>query len=101
MLKHVAEGDGLFAPLVFVWHPERTRVDGTWRSLTVAEDLKVVGPDVAVGYRLKLGSFQLLISRALKKTGNSRTCLGHHTFNETVIAKFDKNGDIEPILMIE
>lgn len=100
-LKHVAEGDGLFAPLVFVWHPERTRVDATWRTLTVVEDLKVVGPDVAVGYRLKLGSFQLLISRALKKTGNSRTCLGHHTFNETVIAKFDKNGDVEPILMIE
>ena len=101
VLKHIAEGEGLFAPLVFVWHPERTRVDATWRSLTVAEAGKVVGPDVAVGYRLKLGDFQLLVSRSLKKTGNSRTCLGHHTFNETVVAKFDTNGDVEPILMVE
>src|SRR5437764_7372846 len=91
VLKHVAEGEGLFAPLVFVWHPERTRVDATWRTLTVAEAGKVVGPDVAVGYRLKLGDFQLLVSRSLKRTGNSRTVLGHHTFNETVFAKFDSN----------
>jgi hypothetical protein len=101
VLKHVAEGDGLFAPLVFVWHPERTRFDPTWRMLTVTEEGKVVGPDIAVGYRLKLGDSQLLISRALKKTGNARACLGHHTRNETVIATFDSNGDVEPILMVE
>ena len=101
VLKQVAEGEGLFAPLLFVWHPERTRVDATWRTLTVTEDGKVVGPDVGVGYRLKLGDFQLMISRSLKKTGFSRACLGHHTFNETVIAKFDANGDVEPILMVE
>lgn len=101
VLKQVGEGEGLFAPLVFVWHPERTRVDASWRMLTVAEDGKVVGPDVAVGYRLKLGAYQLLISRSLKKTGNSRTVLGHHTHNETVIASFDSNGDVEPILLVE
>ena len=101
VLKHVAEGEGLFAPLVFVWHPERTRVDATWRALTVTENGHVVTPDVAVGYRLKLGDFQLLISRSLKKSGYSRACLGHHTFNETVVASFDANGDVEPILMVE
>ncbi|WP_010586042.1 hypothetical protein [Schlesneria paludicola] len=101
VLKQVAEGEGLFAPLAFVWHPDRTRVDATWRMLTVAEEGKRVGPDVAVGYRLKLGAFQLLVSRSLKKTGNSRTCLGHHTRNETVIARFDENGDVHPILMVE
>ncbi len=101
VLKQVAEGEGLFAPLVFVWHPERTRVEATWRMLTVTEEGKVVGPDVAVGYRLKLGAYQLLISRGLKKTGNARACLGHHTRNETVIATFDSNGDVEPILMVE
>lgn len=101
VLRQVAEGEGLFAPLVFVWHPDRTRVDATWRQLTVSEEGKTVGNDVAVGYRLKLGAYQLFISRALKRTGNSRACLGHHTFNETVIAKFDSNGDVEPILMVE
>ena len=101
VLKHVAEGEGLFAPLVLVWHPERTRVDATWRTLTVTENGRVVSPDAAVGYRLKLGDFQLLISRSLRKSGYSRACLGHHTFNETVIASFDANGNIEPILMVE
>lgn len=101
VLKHVAEGEGLFAPLVFSWHPERTRVDATWQTLTVTENGQVVGPDTAVGYRLKLGDYQLMISRSLKKTGYSRACLGHHTFNETVIASFDANGDVEPILMVE
>ena len=101
VLKQIAEGEGLFAPLVFVWHPERTRADATWRMLTVTEDGKVVGPDIAVGYRLKLGDYQLMISRCLKKTGNARACLGHHTRNETVIASFDSNGDVEPILMVE
>jgi hypothetical protein len=50
---------------------------------------------------LKLGAFQLLISRSLKKTGNARAVLGHHTRNETVIASFDKNGDVEPIMSVE
>lgn len=101
VLKHVVEGEGLMAPLVLVWHPDRTRVDAQWRTLTVAEEGKVVGPDIAAGFRLKLGGYQLLICRALKKTGNSRTCLGYHTYNETVIGHFDKNGNVDPILMIE
>ena len=101
VLRQVAEGEGLFTPLVFVWHPDRTRVDATWRQLTVTEEGKIVGNDIAVGYRLKLGAYQLFISRALKRTGSSRACLGHHTFNETIIGKFDSNGDVEPILMVE
>lgn len=101
VLQQVAEGEGLFAPLLFVWNPSLARVDATWRQLTVTEEGKVVGNDIAVGYRLKLGAYQLFLSRALKKTGNSRACLGHHTFNETTVAKFDSNGDVEPILMVE
>ena len=101
VLKQVAEGDAMFAPLVLVWHPDRTRVEATWKMLTVTEAGKVVGPDVAVGYRLKLGKFQLLITRSLKKTGNARAVLGHHTRNETVIGTFDKNGDVEVIASVE
>ena len=101
VLKHVAEGEGLFAPLVFVWHPERTRVEATWRTLTVTENGHVVGRDTAVGYRLKLGDYQLMISRSLKKSGYARACLGHHTFNETVVASFSASGEVEPILMVE
>lgn len=100
-LKQVAQGEGLFAPLLLDWHPGRSRADVQWRSLTVTEDGRVIGPDIAAGHRLKLGDLQLLIFRSLKSTGESRAVLGHHTHNETVIARVDKKGDIDPILMVE
>ena len=100
-LKQIAQGEGLFAPVLLDWHPDRTRADAQWRSLTVTEDGRVITPDIAAGHRLKLGDLQLLIFRSLKTTGESRAVLGHHTNNETVIAKFDKKGDIDPILMVE
>lgn len=100
-LKQVAQGEGLFAPVLLDWHPNRTRADAQWRSLTVTEDGRVIGPDIAAGHRLKLGDLQLLIFRSLKTTGESRAVLGHHTHNETVIARVDKKGDIDPILLVE
>ncbi len=100
-LKQVAEGEGLFAPVLLDWHPNRTRADAQWRSLTVTENGRVIGPDIAAGHRLKLGDLQLLIFRSLKTTGESRAVLGHHTHNETVIARVDKKGDIDPILLVE
>ena len=100
-LKQVAQGEGLFAPVLLDWHPDRTRADAQWRSLTVTEDGRVIGSDIAAGHRLKLGDLQLLIFRSLKTTGESRAVLGHHTHNETVIARIDKKGDIDPILLVE
>lgn len=100
-LTQVAEGEGLFAPLIIDWHPDRQRSGAQWRSLTVTEDGRVIGPDIAAGHRLKLGDHQLLVFRGLKHTGESRAVLGHHTNNETVIAKVDKKGDVDPILMVE
>ena len=100
-LKQVAQGEGLFAPVLLDWHPDRTRADAQWRSLTVTEEGRVITPDIAAGHRLKLGDLQLLIFRSLKTTGESRAVLGHHTHNETVIARVDKKGDIDPILMVE
>lgn len=100
-LEQVAEGHGLFAPLVIEWHPERRNKPADWRQLTVTEDLQILRPDVASGHRLRVGGAQWLFYRSLKSTGQSRSVLGHHTFNETVIARFDANGDVDPLLMIE
>lgn len=100
-LKQVAQGEGLFAPVLFDWHPNRTRADVQWRSLTVTEAGRVVTPDIAAGHRLKLGDLQLLVFRSLKDTGESRAVLGHHTRNETVVGRFDKTGNVDPILMVE
>ena len=100
-MKQVAQGEGLFAPLLLDWHPNRTRAEAQWRSLTVTEDGRVITPDIAAGHRLKLGDLQLLVFRSLKSTGKSRAVLGHHTNNETVIGRVDKKGDIDPILLVE
>lgn len=100
-LRHVAEGRGLLAPLVFDWHPGRRQAAVDWKPLTVTEEGKILRPDQAMGHRLRIGAAQWLFYRSLQSTGMSRAVLGHHTFNETVIARFDKLGDVEPLLMIE
>jgi hypothetical protein len=100
-LSQIAEGEGLFAPIILDWGSGRARGPAQWRSLTVTEDGNVIGPDIAAGHRLKINDLQLLIFRSLKSTGHSRAVLGHHTWNETVVARVDKHGDVEPFLMVE
>lgn len=100
-LTQVAQGEGLFAPLILDWGVSRSRGTAQWRSLTVTEDGRVIGPDIAAGHRLKIDDLQLLIFRSLKDTGHSRAVLGHHTWNETVVGRISKKGDVDPFLMVE
>lgn len=100
-LNQVAEGEGMFAPVLLDWDPGRSRGAAQWRTLTVTEDGRVIGGDIASGHRLKINDLQLLIFRSLKSTGYSRAVLGHHTWNETVVARVDKKGDVDPILSVE
>jgi hypothetical protein len=100
-LQQIAEGRGLVAPLAFDWHPQRRTSDVEWRALTVTESGQVVKGDVASGCRLRIGSAQWLFYRSLKKPRLARAVLGHHTFHETVIARFNAQGDANPLLMIE
>ncbi len=100
-LTQVAQGEGLFAPLILDWGVSRSRGNAQWRTLTVTEDGRVIGPDIAAGHRLKIDDLQLLIFRSLKDTGQSRAVLGHHTWNETVVGRVNKKGDVDPFLMVE
>lgn len=100
-LKYVAGGRGLMAPLIFDWHPERRTKPAVWRTLTVTENAAIVGGDVAAGYRWRLGDAQWLCYRSLKKSEHARAVLGHHTFHETVVARVDAQGDVDPLLNIE
>jgi hypothetical protein len=72
----------------------------TWRQLTVAENREILPSDVAVGYRVMVGKEQWLIYRSLGKPGN-RTVLGHNLVTELLIARFDRQGEVEPLLEIE
>jgi hypothetical protein len=94
-------GQGLFSPLFIDWNPARLKKSADWVGLTVTEEAKVVGRDIAAGYRLKVAKEQWLIYRSLLATTNARALLGHHTRKETVLGTFDSSGDVEPLLLIE
>jgi hypothetical protein len=97
---HVGTGNGLYAPLIFDWHPARTKQPAVWRTLTVTEAGCVQSRDLAAGHRLQLGKFQLLIYRSLSKIKAARAVLGHHTWQESIIAKFDR-GTADPIVRVD
>lgn len=101
VLHQLGQGNGLYAPLLFDWHPGRSRQPALWRTLTVAESGKVLGRDLAAGHRLQIGKDQLLIYRSLSPIKTARTVLGHHTWQESVIARWDAQGDVEPIVKVE
>jgi hypothetical protein len=92
---------GLYAPVIFDWTPSRKNTDADWRTLTVTESGRKVKTDRASGHRLRIGNQQLLIYRSLAPTEELRTVLGHHTGNETIFGRFDKNGDVTPLLIVE
>jgi hypothetical protein len=66
----------------------------------VAESLQIVPPHVAAGYRVMVGKHQWLIYRSLAPAAN-RTLLGHNLATEMLIARFDRNGEVEPLIEIE
>jgi hypothetical protein len=99
-LHQETEGRRLFAPLLIDLDRARFRRRLTWRTLTVAASLLPVPAELAVGYRIALGQEQWLIYRSLGPVGN-RTLLGHNLSTETLVARFDTDGEITPIIEIE
>jgi hypothetical protein len=99
-LRQAIEGRRLFAPLWFDLDPRRARRLRTWRQLTVAESQAAQAADVAVGYRVAVGSRQWLIYRSLAAKCN-RTLLGHNLGTETLVAGFRRNGEVKSIIEIE
>jgi len=99
-LLQASHGRRMFAPLLLDLDPRRMARTPTWRQLTVAESLEIQPADVAVGYRVMVGDRQWLLYRSLGKKGN-RTLLGHNLSTETLVARFDDEGEVEPILEIQ
>lgn len=91
---------GAFLPIVFDWHPDRQNSPADWRTLTVTDEGRRVDPHEAGGYRLRVGSYQLLLYRSLQEK-QLRSVLGYHTGHETVMGRFDSDGDVHPLLLVE
>ncbi len=99
-LRQTAQGRSLFAPLFFDLDRDRMRKPVTWRQLTVAESLRAEPADVAVGYRATVGKRHWLLYRALAGAA-IRSVLGHNLRTESLLARFTRDGEIEPLLEIE
>lgn len=99
-LQLSGQGGALFAPLFLDLKPRRMTRPLTWRRLTVAESLEIVPPNVAVGYRVMVGKNQWLIYRSLTPPAN-RTLLGQNLATEMLIGRFDRKGEVEPLIEIE
>jgi hypothetical protein len=95
-----AEVQRLYAPLFLDLDPRRLFQPATWRTLTVAESLRAVPADLAVGYRVQMRNKQILVYRSLGERGN-RTVLGQNLVSEFLIARFHSTGEIAPLLEIE
>jgi len=99
-LRQAAFGKRLFSPLFVDLDPRRLGRELTWRQLTVAQTLVAQPVDVAVGYRVAVGKRQWLIYRSLAPKAN-RTVLGHNLSSESLVARFDKKGEVESIIEID
>ena len=100
VLRQRTSGRTLYAPLVFDLNPKRSKRPRTWRSLTVAEHLKIVPCDVAAAFRIQLDTQQWVLYRSLAERGN-RTFIGENFAGEFFLGSFDISGHVEPLLQIE
>jgi hypothetical protein len=99
-LSQSATGSALFAPLFVDLDRRRIARPCTWRQLTVGENLAIQSPDVAVGYRVMVGRQQWLIYRSLAPAAN-RSLLGHNLVSGMLLARFDRQGEVESLVEIE
>ncbi|MBL9124650.1 MAG: hypothetical protein JNG90_13525, partial [Planctomycetaceae bacterium] len=100
VLEQQAPHGNLFAPLFFDLDPRRAGAPLTWRNLTVAAQREIQPPDVAVGYRVRVGKQQWVIYRAMADRA-SRTVLGANTWTPFLVTRIKKSGELENLLEIE
>jgi hypothetical protein len=101
VLTQETTGHALCCPLFIDLQRKRATKERTWRKLSVGENMEIVAPEVAVGYRAQSGDDQWLIYRSLGPAGN-RTLLGHNVAGEFcaggfIGGKFKEWIEIEPV----
>jgi hypothetical protein len=87
---------------VLDWHPKRTSEPADWTRLTVTEARRYTGSHEAAGFRVRIGSFQLLIYRSLIVGRDSRAVMGLHTWDETVYTRVPgRDSAMEALVSVE
>lgn len=82
----------LYVPLWFDFTRPRFRKKRTWRQLTVAEDLNVVGPDTAASFRVQIGKEQWILYRSMSAP-KPRTFFGKQMIADFYVARFDASAE--------
>lgn len=100
-VRTTASAPRLYAATLFDWSPRRKGDPVDWQRLTVCEDGRMVPPEDAVGFRLRIGRKHWLLYHSLLKPAIPRTVLGLHTASETVLARLDPDGDLKTLLEVE
>lgn len=91
----------VYLPAVLDWNPKRREAFADWRTLTVTEDRRRLGPAEASAHRLRIGTRQLLVYRGQNGSKLKRTVLGYHHDSESVVGRFTPEGEIEPLVLVE
>ncbi len=101
VLTKRVHGQRVYSPLAVVVRKKHRRAAYTWRQLTVAEDLRIVGPEDALAYRLQLGNEHWVFYRSLHST-TRRTAMGLHVGSEFYAGRFNaEDGDFDPLLEVD
>ena len=99
--KHQTTGSALYLPLLIDAHGGRLAEQRrTWRTLTVAQELRIVSADEAVGFRVQVGNKQWLYYRSLDKIQN-RTVLGQNLVSEFYAGRFLRRGETDTYVEVE
>lgn len=88
VLHSVKGQNRLYAPLWFDFQQRRFKRMRTWRQLTVADQLRIVGRDESVAYRIQIGSEHWMVYRSLGDLA-CRTALGKHLIADFYCSRFD------------
>jgi hypothetical protein len=101
VVSQSGEGKHLYAPLVVSLLRKNQTQALTWRHLTVAEDLRKIGPEDAVAYRVQIGKSQWVIYRSLSPT-RRRTAMGLHLNVEFFAGRFDgRDGQFDALVEVD
>jgi hypothetical protein len=101
VLSQRNEGGRCWLPLLVSWEPARNRRPVNWRLLTVTEKSRICPAERAVAARISWGRDEtLVIYRSLARPA-IRAFLGHQTRARFLVALFDREGNVEPIVKID
>lgn len=99
--QQAAAAEALYAPLALVYDRKRAKRECTWRRLTVGENLRLVPPGEACGYRWQLGKEHWLAYRSLTEQRANRTVLGINLQTNFLLSRFTTAGESEPLIEID